>query len=156
MTSGNHELTQLAPRIYYLDSRRVNSTNVSGVYLVIGDGITLIETATSLIAPRIIEAAVAIGLEESDIKRAIVTHVHLDHSGGTGWLVNRLPEELVMTRPVARIATHLTKSADGRAIRSNLVFMSPDKPLRRLAIVSAEASVKCRRVQSSTTTRKPA
>ena len=92
MTSGNHELTQLAPRIYYLDSRRVNSTNVSGVYLVIGDGITLIETATSLIAPRIIEAAVAIGLEESDIKRAIVTHVHLDHSGGTGWLVNRLPE----------------------------------------------------------------
>ena len=92
MTSANDELIQLGPRIYYLDSRRVNSTNVSGVYLVIGDGITLIETATSLIAPHIVEAAVEIGLEEADIKRAIVTHVHLDHSGGTGWLVNRLPD----------------------------------------------------------------
>ena len=30
-------------------------------------------------------------------------------------LVNSLPEELVMMRPVGRIATHLTKSADGRA-----------------------------------------
>jgi glyoxylase-like metal-dependent hydrolase (beta-lactamase superfamily II) len=92
MTIGNDELIQLGPRIYYLDSRRVNSTNVSGVYLIIGDGITLIETATTLIAPRIIEAAAEIGLEAADIKRAIVTHVHLDHAGGTGWLVNRLPD----------------------------------------------------------------
>ena len=92
MTIGNDELIQLGPRIYYLDSRRVNSTNVSGVYLIIGDGITLIETATTLIAPRIVEAAAEIGLEEADIKRAIVTHVHLDHAGGTGWLVNRLPD----------------------------------------------------------------
>ena len=92
MTSGNDELVQLGSRIYYLDSRQVNDTNVSGVYLLIGDGITLIETATSLIAPRIVEAAVEIGFAETDIKRAIVTHVHLDHSGGTGWLVNRLPD----------------------------------------------------------------
>jgi glyoxylase-like metal-dependent hydrolase (beta-lactamase superfamily II) len=90
MTIGNDQLIQLGPRIYYLDSRRVNSTNVSGVYLVIGDGITLIETATSLIAPTIVEAAAEIGFEEADIKRAIVTHVHLDHAGGTGWLVSRL------------------------------------------------------------------
>ena len=92
MTIGNDQMIQLGPRIYYLDSRRVNSTNVSGVYLVIGDGITLIETATTLIAPTIVEAAAEIGFEEADIRRAIVTHVHLDHSGGTGWLVKRLPE----------------------------------------------------------------
>jgi glyoxylase-like metal-dependent hydrolase (beta-lactamase superfamily II) len=70
----------------------VNSTNVSGVYLLIGDGITLIETATTLIGPRILEAAAEIGFEEADIRRAIVTHVHLDHAGGTGWLVKRLPD----------------------------------------------------------------
>jgi len=92
LTIGNDQLIRLRPRIYYLDSRRVNSTNVSGVYLVIGDGITLIETATTLIAPTIVEAAAEIGFDEADIKRAIVTHVHLDHSGGTGWLVSRLPE----------------------------------------------------------------
>jgi glyoxylase-like metal-dependent hydrolase (beta-lactamase superfamily II) len=86
------QLIQVGSKIYYLDSRRVNSTNVSGVYLVIGDGITLIETATTLIAPRVVEAAAEIGFKEADIRRAIVTHVHLDHAGGTGWLVNRLPQ----------------------------------------------------------------
>jgi len=92
MPIGEDRLIQVGPRIHYLDSRRVNSTNVSGVYLLIGDGITLIETATTLIAPRILEAAAEIGFEEADIKRAIVTHVHLDHAGGTGWLVKRLPD----------------------------------------------------------------
>ena len=84
-------LIQVGSRIYYLDSRRVNATNVSGVYLIIADGITLIETATTLIAPHILEAVLEIGFAEQEIRRAIVTHVHLDHSGGTGWLVERLP-----------------------------------------------------------------
>lgn len=92
MTIGSAELIQVGPGIHYLDSRRVNAGNVSGVYLLIGDGITLVETATTLMAPHIVEAAAAIGFQAADIKRAIVTHVHLDHAGGTGWLVNRLPE----------------------------------------------------------------
>jgi glyoxylase-like metal-dependent hydrolase (beta-lactamase superfamily II) len=92
MAIGEDRLIEVGARIHYLDSRRVSSTNVSGVYLLIGDGITLIETATTLIAPRILEAAVELGFDEADIKRAIVTHVHLDHAGGTGWLVSRLPE----------------------------------------------------------------
>jgi glyoxylase-like metal-dependent hydrolase (beta-lactamase superfamily II) len=84
-------LIRVGSHIYYLDSRRINSSNVSGVYLVIGDGITLVETATTPIAPYILEAALEIGFRESDIRRAIVTHIHLDHAGGTGWLVRRLP-----------------------------------------------------------------
>ncbi|MGC9396337.1 MAG: hypothetical protein ACP5J4_15950 [Anaerolineae bacterium] len=35
--------------------------------------------------------------------------------GDAATLVNRLPEELTMMRPIERVATHLTKSADGRA-----------------------------------------
>jgi glyoxylase-like metal-dependent hydrolase (beta-lactamase superfamily II) len=85
------QLIQVGSRVYYLDSRRVNATNVSGVYLIIADGITLIETATTLIAPHILEAVLEIGFAEEEIRRAVVTHVHLDHAGGTGWLVRRLP-----------------------------------------------------------------
>jgi glyoxylase-like metal-dependent hydrolase (beta-lactamase superfamily II) len=88
---GSEHLVQVGPGLYYLDSRRVDSHNVSGVYLLLADGITLIETATSLIAPHVIEASAALGFREEEIRRAIVTHVHLDHAGGTGWLVRRLP-----------------------------------------------------------------
>lgn len=65
--------------------------NGSGIYFIVTDGISLIETGTSLVAPHILEAVHAMGFRQADIKRAIVTHIHLDHSSGTGWLVKRLP-----------------------------------------------------------------
>ncbi len=91
MPTIKNAITQINSRIFYLDSRQVNSFGVSGIYFIIGDGITLIETGTTLIAPYILEAVAEIGYQEKDIARAIVTHIHLDHSGGTGWLVRHLP-----------------------------------------------------------------
>ena len=85
-------LSRVTGNIYYLDSRRVNGFGVSGVYLIVSDGITLIETGTSLTAPDILSAVREIGYEESDINNVVLTHIHLDHAGGTGWLVKRLPE----------------------------------------------------------------
>ncbi|MCP4755943.1 MAG: MBL fold metallo-hydrolase [Proteobacteria bacterium] len=91
MTFENEAITQVASNVFYLDSRRVTDFGVSGVYLVVGDGITLIETGTTLVAPFILKAVDEIGFAEEDIKRAVVTHIHLDHAGATGWLVRRLP-----------------------------------------------------------------
>jgi glyoxylase-like metal-dependent hydrolase (beta-lactamase superfamily II) len=85
-------ISQVKPHIYYLDSRQVNDYGVSGVYLIVGDGITLIETGTELIVPDILKAVSEIGCKETDIRRAVVTHIHLDHAGGTGVLVDRLPD----------------------------------------------------------------
>ena len=88
-------ISQVEPHIYYLDSRQVNAYGVSGVYFVIGDGITLIETGTALIVPEILKAVSEIGYKETDINRAVLTHIHLDHAGGTGLLINHLPDMAV-------------------------------------------------------------
>ena len=85
------ELQQVEPHIFFLDSRSMDTFGGSGVYLVIGDGVTLIETGTTSIALNILNAVAELGFEEKDIRRIIVTHIHLDHSGATGWLVRRLP-----------------------------------------------------------------
>ncbi len=118
MAIGRDELTRVGPHIYYLDSRTVDTANVSGVYLILGDGITLIETATSLIAPHVLEAATAIGVEPEQIRRAIVTHVHLDHAGGTGWLVKRLPhlQVYVHERGLAHLHDPTRLIASARAV----------------------------------------
>ena len=86
-----HHLSRLADNIYYLDTRRENEFGVSGVYLIVADGITLIETGTSKTVPDILSAVKALGFQESDIKNVIVTHIHLDHAGGAGLLVRRIP-----------------------------------------------------------------
>ncbi len=85
-------ITQIEPNLFYLDSRKVDSFGGSGVYLVEGDGLTLIETGSSRVAVHILDAVHDIGYRERDIKRAIVTHIHLDHAGAAGWMVRRLPQ----------------------------------------------------------------
>jgi len=87
----NGKLTEIESNIYYLDSRKLSSFGVSGVYFVVGEGITLIETGTTLNARHILESTRKLGFDDKDIRNAIVTHIHLDHAGATGWLVRRLP-----------------------------------------------------------------
>jgi glyoxylase-like metal-dependent hydrolase (beta-lactamase superfamily II) len=86
------KITQVESNLFYLDSRKVDSFGGSGVYLVEGDGLTLIETGSSLVAAHVLEAVHDMGYRERDIRRAIVTHIHLDHAGGAGLLVRKLPK----------------------------------------------------------------
>lgn len=89
--SGGFELIRVEENIHYIDSLRLGNHSVSGIYLIVGDGITLIEAGTSHTAPYILEAARMLGFGPEGIKRCINTHIHLDHAGASGWLVQRMP-----------------------------------------------------------------
>ncbi|MBU2548303.1 MAG: MBL fold metallo-hydrolase [Proteobacteria bacterium] len=84
-------LRRVTDHIWYFDSRQAGALVVSGLYIIAGDGLTLVETGTSLVAPGLLEAVDRIGFKEKDLKRIVLTHIHLDHGGATGWLVQRLP-----------------------------------------------------------------
>jgi len=85
------EVLLVEPDIHYVDTRRVEPFGVSGVYVIARDGITLVETGTSLSAPYLLQAVRDLGAREEDIRRVVVTHIHLDHAGAAGWLVRRMP-----------------------------------------------------------------
>jgi len=114
--SDSYKLVQVEPSIYYIDSLRIGSHSVSGIYLVVGDGITLIEAGTSHTAPYVVEAVHEIGLAEKDVARCINTHIHLDHAGASGTLVRHFPQMQVYAheRGIRHLAdpTKLLKSAE--------------------------------------------
>lgn len=85
------KVTEIAPGIYFMDSQGLGPMDLSGVYIVVADGLTLIETGGGLTVPHILESVQEIGYQGKDVRRSIVTHVHLDHAGGAGSLVKRLP-----------------------------------------------------------------
>jgi glyoxylase-like metal-dependent hydrolase (beta-lactamase superfamily II) len=91
MDKGFH-LIQVEDNIHYIDSLKIGNHSVSGIYLIVADGITLIEASTTHTAPYILEAARELGFEPEDIKRCINTHIHLDHAGASGWLARRIPQ----------------------------------------------------------------
>ncbi|MFB5649380.1 MBL fold metallo-hydrolase [Leptospira wolffii] len=86
-------------------------------YLVIdGDRAIFVENNTNSAVPLLLEA-----LREEDISRdavdyIIITHVHLDHAGGTGNLAKACPNAKILAHPKA--APHIIDPA--RLIRSSI------------------------------------
>ncbi len=79
---------------------------VAAAYLrVEGDEAAFVETNTAHAVPRLLAALDQEGIARQAVRWVIVTHVHLDHAGGTSALVEALPHATVLAHP--RAARHL-------------------------------------------------
>jgi len=66
----------------------------------------LVDVGTSHSVPRILQVLQDKGLARRDVRYVMVTHVHLDHAGGAGALLQHLPEAQLVVHP--RGAAHMT------------------------------------------------
>jgi glyoxylase-like metal-dependent hydrolase (beta-lactamase superfamily II) len=75
-------------------------------WLLVQDGrAAFIDTGTNLAVPRLLAALDALGLTREAVEMVIPTHVHLDHAGGVGLLMQELPSATLWAHP--RGARHL-------------------------------------------------
>jgi glyoxylase-like metal-dependent hydrolase (beta-lactamase superfamily II) len=75
-------------------------------YLVVQQGrAAFIDTGTNHSVPRLLASLQALGLTPQAVDWVIPTHVHLDHAGGVGLLMQQLPQARVLVHP--RGARHL-------------------------------------------------
>src|SRR4030042_1680739 len=78
--------------IFELDSRYLDRKGYAACYIIENNGeIAIVETNTNHAVPRILESIKKLGFQKKQIKYVIITHVHLDHAGGAGTLINNLP-----------------------------------------------------------------
>lgn len=75
-------------------------------YLLVDDGrAAFIDTGTRHALPRLLGSLAALGLSVDAVDWVIPTHVHLDHAGGVGPLMQALPNAQLMVHP--RGARHM-------------------------------------------------
>jgi glyoxylase-like metal-dependent hydrolase (beta-lactamase superfamily II) len=75
-------------------------------YLVVENGRgAFIDCGTNFAVPRMLAALDNAGLTPSDVDWLILTHVHLDHAGGAGELIAKLPNAKLVVHP--RGARHM-------------------------------------------------
>jgi glyoxylase-like metal-dependent hydrolase (beta-lactamase superfamily II) len=75
-------------------------------YLIVGAGrAAFIDTGTNASVPRLLAALDDLGLGRDAVDHVIPTHVHLDHAGGVGLLMQALPRATVLVHP--RGARHM-------------------------------------------------
>jgi len=95
--------------VYCLDAEYVQP-GVAAIYLLEQRGqLCIIETGTSLSLPLVEQAIVSLGLSLQDVAYIIPTHIHLDHAGGAGALMQVCPQAQLVIHP--RGAAHMIDPA---------------------------------------------
>jgi len=75
-------------------------------HLIVAQGqAALVDVGTSHAVPRILQVLHDKGIAPHDVRYVMVTHVHLDHAGGAGALLQHLPEAQLVVHP--RGAPHM-------------------------------------------------
>ncbi len=85
------DIEPLPHGIYAIDTG-FQRPRFDAAYLIVERGRgAFVDTGTNLAVPRLLAALAVAGLEPAAVDWLIVTHVHLDHAGGAGLLLQSLP-----------------------------------------------------------------
>jgi glyoxylase-like metal-dependent hydrolase (beta-lactamase superfamily II) len=97
--------TDLPDRISCIDTL-YQRPGLAACYLIESAGeAALIDTGTAPMAPRLLALLTHKGIRPEQVKYVIPTHVHLDHAGASGQLMQQLPRARLVVHP--RGARHL-------------------------------------------------
>ncbi len=100
----NIEIRQVAQDTYLLNCGKDPFFSTSNIaYYLDGDMPVLIDPGPGSVAPELL-AADGLGIDWRNLSYIIPTHIHLDHGGGTGYLVQHLQKPEVILHPKG--ATH--------------------------------------------------
>jgi glyoxylase-like metal-dependent hydrolase (beta-lactamase superfamily II) len=100
-------LTQLNERIFLIDAHDLGRKARTGSYIMKEEKITIVETSASPSIPYILEGLKELNIDPIDVQYIIVTHIHLDHAGGAGLLLQHCPNAKVVVHPKG--ARHLAE-----------------------------------------------
>ena len=107
-----------------IDSGMVRPQMAACFLVETGSAVAVIETGNAASPDRILKVLKSRGRRPEEISHVIVTHVHLDHAGGAGTLMQRLPQATLVAHPYG--ARHLIDpsklEASARAVYGDKKF----------------------------------
>lgn len=73
-------------QLHTIDLHFLDTPEVIASYAIVGpNGAALIETGPRSTLPRLLDGLRQLGVQPSDVRDVLVTHIHLDHAGAAGW-----------------------------------------------------------------------
>ncbi len=85
--------------ILAIDSGMVRPQMAACYLLETDSAVAVVETGNNESAARVLKVLASRGRQVSEVSHVIVTHVHLDHSGGAGELMKQLPNATLVAHP---------------------------------------------------------
>ena len=95
------EINQHNEKLFWFDLEPNNEKEFITIYILIDDKITLIETGPACSHNNLVEGITKAGVGLSDIDYIVPTHIHLDHFGGGGHIMNVCENASAVVHPNA-------------------------------------------------------
>lgn len=93
------KVTTLHPNRYLIDVFDLGLENRTGSYILNETKVAIIDTSASPSIPHLLEGLKSLQISPEQIDYLIVTHIHLDHAGGVGKMLEYCPNATVIVHP---------------------------------------------------------
>ena len=88
---------EITEGIWLIDTYMADVPGFTAVYAVRGSmGAAVVDSGVSMSSQVILEGLDEVGIGRNEVRYIIVTHIHLDHAGGAGYLLRELPDARVV------------------------------------------------------------
>jgi len=84
-------LTAVAPQTTAIDTAMAGERELNAVYTIAAAQPCLVEAGPGADGPVVLEGLRRLGIDADDLAHIVVTHIHVDHAGGAGALLERYP-----------------------------------------------------------------
>lgn len=92
-------ITKLNDRIQLIDGFDLGLAERTGSYVIREQELTIVETGPSPSVKHVKDGLAELGIELEAVRYIIVTHIHLDHAGGAGLLLQDCPNATLIVHP---------------------------------------------------------
>ena len=86
------DVAEVAENIYLIDNQVYSMPRSGAVYLINEERKALVEVGPPSSVNTVLDGIRAVGVRPEDIEYVVVTHIHLDHAGGAGVLLQHMPQ----------------------------------------------------------------
>jgi glyoxylase-like metal-dependent hydrolase (beta-lactamase superfamily II) len=129
------------PDTWYTDVHMFRQPEFGAIYLIDEEKTAIVETGTSNDVTAILAALKEFGRDPKEVDALIVSHIHLDHAGGAGFLLESMPNATVYVHE--RGAKHLADpsrllASAAQALQDQAAAFGTMRPVPRDRLVAVK------------------
>ena len=108
------DIKEVAENIYLIDNQLYSIPEWGSVYLINEEKKALVDTGPTTSVNVVLDGIKRVGVSPEEIDYLIITHIHLDHAGGAGVLIQDMPHaQVAVHHKGARHLANPVKLVDG-------------------------------------------
>lgn len=85
-------IREVFPKVFQVDLKPAGLEGFISSYIVAGEKAVIVEPGPSSTAGRLLSALEELSIPPAKVAYILVTHIHVDHAGASGFLLDELPE----------------------------------------------------------------